>query len=112
MAKLIQPTHKTPDEIWKEIAEAFADIRTVSRINFPRIPASALVNILLTAPHLEAAIASNIHLKDGQTIDVTGIDKAASLRELKFKVGNGKLRIRENGLLPLSSMTSLKKLVI
>ena len=113
MAKLVYAGNPNDDDIWREIAARFADIKTVERINFPRVTSRSLTAVCGAIPGLEAAIASNIAHNDLQ-IDLDGFKVKNKLKELKIKVGNAKVKVKGgHGLKPLLGMAkSLEKLVI
>ncbi len=103
----------SPDDTWKEVALAFAELRSVKRIEFPRASSSAIVQMAAALPkgQLEELGANSVGPKEVDLASVANtLSESGSLKLLRLRGVTGKIKLT-CGLTDLSRLLTLTKLV-
>ncbi len=115
MRRVVHPANAcSPEESWHSAAKAFADLRTVRQLEFPRASASAICLVAGAVPRdrLQELGANSLAPREVELAPIAALSSAAgSLSSLRLRGAAGKLKIA-GGLAPLTGLaSSLTKLV-
>lgn len=75
-------------QIWQNVLDMIPGLRSVTSIEFLRIPNQTLCQITSACPNVKSVVASNIFPSD---LDLTNINPKSRIRELKLRSSAGKL---------------------